>query len=183
MKRLLLSAGLLCVAMASPAPSIYGQRAVPADRPGARGNQNRANAAPVVPLIQGFYINQLRQQARQAEISEDQVNRLLPVLRQYLEERNEAGGTRRLRAQRELQQAFNRGASDDELSRLIQQFDRIETDVQAAQARFLASADPILTLRQRAWLRLWQTRVEERIRRLIQEGAPRGSDEPAPRRP
>jgi hypothetical protein len=87
-----------------------------------------------------------------------------------------------LRAQRELQQAINRGASDDDLSRLIQQFDRIETDVQAAQARFLANADPILTLRQRAWLRIWQMRVEDRIRRLIQEGAPRGS-EPGSRRP
>jgi hypothetical protein len=126
----------------------------------------------MIQLIQGMYVNALRQQAKQVEITDDQVNRILPYLRQYVEDRNEIGGTRRLRIQRDLQQALIRGASDEELTRLIQQFDRVDADVRAAQEQFLSNTDPILTVRQRAWLRVWQLRVEERIRRLIQEGAP-----------
>ncbi len=168
MMKAFLMIGALLVTLAT-ANSSTAQQVPP--RPDTKNVQKRGPAPPLVQLIEGIYVNSLRQQAKQAEITDEQIARMLPFLRQYLRDRNEIGGTRRLRAQRDLQQAFNRGAPDEELGRLIQQFDRIDADVQAAQAQFLSSTDPILTMRQRAWLRVWQIRVEERIRRLIQEGA------------
>src|SRR5262245_33802371 len=116
-----------CLLLLGPARSLAAQqRAV--ERPNANKNaQKRAPAAPpMVQLIEGIYVNSLRQQAKQVEITDDQIARILPFLRQYLRDRNEIGGTRRVRAQRELQQAIMRGAPDEELTRLIQQFDRIE---------------------------------------------------------
>ena len=182
MKKLLITIGLT-LAFASLHSA---QQRVAPDRPNLRGAPKRGPTPTMLQLIEGMYVNALRQQSRQVELTDEQINKILPFLRQYVQDRNEIGGARRLRSQNQLQQALNRGASDDELVRLIQQFDRIEVDVRAAQEQFFANADPLLTIRQRAWLRVWQLRMEERIRRLIQEGAPPGAPlgpPPTPPRP
>ena len=155
----LLIIGAICMTLGATAVSLAQEKA-PAERPNASAAQRKGPPPPMIQLIEGIYVNSLRQQGRQVEITDEQINRILPFLRQYVEDRNQIGGARRLRIQKDLQQALNRAASDEELSRLIQQFDRIDADVRAAQEQFLSSTDPILTIRQRAWLRVWQLRVD-----------------------
>jgi Spy/CpxP family protein refolding chaperone len=142
------------------------------DRPNAKAAQKRGAPAPgMMVLIEGLYVNALRQQGQQqAELTDDQIDKIIPLLRQYLRERNQVDGIRRPRARNQLQQAITRRIPDEELAPLIQEFDQVNTDAQATQERFFTAADPILTTRQRAWLRLFQIRMEERISNFIQEG-------------
>jgi hypothetical protein len=134
-------------------------------------------------LIQGMYINQLQ---RQTEITDDQFVKIVPFLRQYIAERSEIEGPRRIAARRQLNQAVLRGASDEELTPLIEQFDRVDADLQESQLKFLRNVDPLLNIRQRARLRVHLIQTEERIRRLIEESqnpTPAGQTPQRPNRP
>ena len=171
MKRILALLALVAVSTAL-AGTAYGQKKLVPDRPIARGAQkNRPPGPAMLQLIQGFYVNALRQQGKQVELSEDQINRIIPFLRQYLDDRNQINAARRPRSQMLLRQAVMRGAPDEELAKLIQQFDQIDVDARSTQERFFANVDPLLTIRQRGWLRVWQLGVEDRIKRMIQDGA------------
>ena len=128
-----------------------------AQRPGAQ-------VPPMLDVIQGLYLTKLQQQT---EINEEQYAKLKPLLQDYLRERTELGGPRRMRAQRQLAQGVNKGASEDELVALMREFDRIDTDVAGSKLRFLALADPSLTVRQRARLRIFLVNMENEINRLI----------------
>jgi len=164
--------------------SVLAQRRVNVAQ--ARVQQQRPAAAArggMLPLIQGMYINQLQ---RQTEISDDQFVKLVPFLRQYIAERSEIDGPRRIAARRQLNQAVTRGASDEELTQLIEQFDRVDAELQESQIKFLRSVDPLLNIRQRARLRVHLMQTEERIRRLIQESqnpTPAGQTPQRPNRP
>jgi hypothetical protein len=159
-----------------------GQKKLVPDRPNAKAAQRGARVPDMLALIQGLYVQALRQQGQQqAELTDDQINRIVPLLRQYLQDRNQVDGVRRQRVRNQLQQSLTRGASDEDLTRMIQDFDQVNTDAHASQERFLTSVDPILTVRQRAWLRLFQLRMEDRISNYIRENTqPPVSPPPAP---
>jgi len=147
-------------------------------RPDVRGAQAGRPAAPMIQLIQGMYLNQLQQQT---EITDDQYLKVVPFLRQYLAAQYELGGPRRNRAQTELQRAIRSGASDDELARLVQQLDEVDRQTQATQQSFFENVDPLLSVRQRARLRIFLVMMDRRIRNLIQEAqtpTPRGNQAP-----
>src|SRR5258705_8764664 len=159
------------------------QKTLVPDRPNAKAAaQKRGARVPdMLALIQGLYVQALRQQGQQqAELTDDQINRIVPLLRQYLQDRNQVDGVRRQRVRNQLQQSLTRGASDEDLARMIQAFDQVNTDTHASQERFLASTDPILTVRQRAWLRLFQLRMEDRISNYIRENTQPVPPPPAP---
>jgi hypothetical protein len=142
-----------------------------------------AGRGGMLGLIQGMYINQLQ---RQTEITDDQFVKVVPFLRQYIAERSEIEGPRRIAARRQLNQAVLRGASDEELTPLIEQFDRVDADLQESQLKFLRNVDPLLNIRQRARLRVHLIQTEERIRRLIEESqnpTPAGQTPQRPNRP
>jgi Spy/CpxP family protein refolding chaperone len=162
---ILLMLGLATTSFGQP------QKKLMPDRPNITAAQKRGAAPGMMVLIEGLYVNALRQQGQQqAELTDDQINKIVPLLRQYLRDRNQVDGVRRPRARNRLQQAINNRVPDEELAPLIQEFDQVNADAQAAQEKFLAAADPVLTTRQRAWLRLFQIRMEERISNFIQEG-------------
>src|SRR5262245_31522445 len=109
---------------------VLAQRKIDVNPAQAKVQQQRPAAAArggMLPLIQGMYINQLQ---RQTEITDDQFIKVVPFLRQYIAERSEIDGPRRIAARRQLNQAVMRGAPDEELTPLIEQFDRVDADLQ-----------------------------------------------------
>src|SRR5437899_2301390 len=100
----LLIIGAICMTLGTTAVSLAQEKA-PAERPNASAAQRKGPPPPMIQLIEGIYVNSLRQQGRQVEITDEQINRILPFLRQYVEDRNQIGGARRLRIQKDLQQA------------------------------------------------------------------------------
>ncbi len=144
------------------------QKQVLPDRPNANARDiKKAQAPPAGPMIeviQGLYLSRIQQQT---EINDEQYTKLRPLLQEYLRDRSEIGGPRRVRAQRQLFQAVNRGATDAELSAFIKEFDRIDADVMGAKERFLSGADPSLTVRQRARLRVFLVNMENQVNQLI----------------
>ena len=123
-----------------------------------------AQTPPVLDMVEGFYVSQL---PRMVEVSDEQFVKILPVLRQSLRERFEIS-TRRTRAMNQLRQAAESGASDEDLTRLVREMDRADSDVQANRERFLASVDPQLTPRQQARLRMALIMIEQRVGNMIQ---------------
>jgi hypothetical protein len=120
---------------------------------------------PYFEVVQGLYINQLQQFM---ELTDDQYLKVATLMKDFLRRRYEIEGPGRTRALNQLRQGVNRGASDEQLVLLTQEFDRIEGDVSVARQEFLTKADPLLQIRQRAKLRLYMVNKDTQLLRLIQ---------------
>ena len=115
--------------------------------------KQQRNALPrrvLQDAVLGFYVSQFQQQA---EVSSDVFAKILPFLQQFVQDRFEIS-QRRTRALNQLRQAIQRGSSDDELKRLIHDFDSADADFQSNQEKFLSNVDPLLDARQQAKLRV-----------------------------
>jgi Spy/CpxP family protein refolding chaperone len=138
---------------------------------GQAGQKKVPPPPPYFEVIQGLYINQLQQFL---ELTDDQYLKIAELLKEYLRSQYELQVPSRNRARNQLAQAVNHGASDEELTALTQEFDRVEGELSAARQSFLSKADPILQVRQRARLRLYMVNKENQIQNLI-----RASQNPA----
>jgi hypothetical protein len=74
---------------------------------------------------------------------------------------------RRTRALNQLREAIQRGGSEDDLKRLIRDFDAADADYQSNQEKFLANVDPLLDTRQQAKLRIFQVTADNRMRQIL----------------
>ena len=143
--------------------------------PGQQQNQqekqrpaNRANApirrAFVQDAILGFYVEQFQ---KQAEVSPDVFAKILPFIQQFIKDRFEIS-QRRTRALNQLRQAVTRGASEEDLKRVVHDFDSADRDVQGNQEKFLSNVDPFLNPRQQARVRLLQINADNRLRQMLE---------------
>src|SRR5438309_11854752 len=87
-------------------------------------------------------------------VSNEVFAKILPFLQQFVQDRFEIS-QRRTRALNQLRQAIQRGGSEDDLKRLIHDFDTADADFQANQEKFLGNVDPLLDTRQQAKLRIF----------------------------
>ena len=178
MKRLL--AGtllvLLGVSAATGAPFVQrGPRNLGKAPRGARETRPPSGRVPIQEVIEGFYVSRVQ---RELDLDDSQFARLLPALRESLEERN-ALGQRRTRAFNALRRALREDeTTDEELDRLVRELDEAESRLRAVQEELLKNVDPALSSRQRARMRIIQPNVEERIRSLIERS--RNPNRPPP---
>lgn len=137
------------------------------------------SAPPLLNLLQGFYINNLQQAL---ELTDEQYPRVANSLKEFVRETYDIEVPQKNKATNQLKQGVNRGASEDELARLIKEFDQIYADDHAARERFFVTVDPLLQISQRAKLRLYVAQKELQVQHLIQvsQGAPGNAPAPAP---
>src|SRR5262245_11274499 len=100
---------------------------------------NRANGVPprrvvVQDALFGFYVDQFQ---KQAEVSPEVFGKIVPFLRQFVQERFEIS-QRRTRALNQLRQTVANGGSEDELKRLIRELDTADAEFQSNQEKFLS---------------------------------------------
>lgn len=156
MKRVAISVVLTSLIAGGTALSFGGQ---------AAGQRKAPPPPPYFEVIQGLYINQLQQFI---ELTDDQYLKIAALLKDYLRSQYELQVPCRNRALNQLRQAVNRGAADEELIPLTQEFDRIEGELSAVRQNFLTKVDPMLQVRQRARLRLYMVNKDNQILKLIQ---------------
>ncbi len=145
---------------------------------------NRAAAqAGRTPAIEdavlGYYISQFPQVA---EVGDDVFVKVLPHLRQFVRERFEIS-QRRNRALNAIRNMVQSADSEEDLKRLIREFDKADADIQANQEKFLANVDPLLSTHQQAKARLFLMMADNRIRQIlnqIQNNAANRAAQPAP---
>jgi hypothetical protein len=125
-------------------------------------------------MVEGFYVSQL---PTMMELSDEQLVKMLPALRQSLRERFEISG-RRTRVVVQIRQTVDRGGSDEEILRLVRDLDQADTDVQTNRERFLTSVDPLLTPTQQARLRLSLMMIEQRVGNMIQRATNANANRP-----
>jgi len=113
--------------------------------------------------VLGFYVGQFQQQT---EVSSEVFAKILPFLQQFVQDRFEIS-QRRTRALNQLRQAVQRGGSEDDLKRLIREFDAADADFQSNQEKFLGNVDPLLDARQQARLRIFQVMADNRMRQIL----------------
>jgi hypothetical protein len=113
--------------------------------------------------VLGFYISEFQ---KQAEVSPEVFGKILPFLQQFVQDRFEIS-QRRTRALNQLRQAVQRGASEDDLKRLVHDFDSADADFQANQEKFLTNVDPLLEPKQQAKLRIFQVMADNRMRQML----------------
>ena len=177
MKRLV-AALLLMAALGTPGFSKQqqGQRLRQPDAtPPARQRVN----GPLQDVVLGFYISQFQQVA---EVTDEVFAKILPFLREFVQDRFEISA-RRTRSLNQLRQMINRGGSDDDIKRMIRELDKADADAQANQEKFLAKVDPLLDTRQQAKVRIFQAMSDQRIRQMldrIQNAGPNQRQQVAP---
>src|SRR5881628_3215660 len=113
--------------------------------------------------VLGFYVSEFQQQA---EVSSETFGKILPFLQQFVQDRFQIS-QRRTRALNQLRQAIQRGDSEEDLKRLVHDFDSADADFQANQEKFLSNVDPLLDAKQQAKLRIFQVMADNRMRQLL----------------
>jgi hypothetical protein len=174
-----IGAGLLITALAGAGYSqaLARQRLRAPDRPAVV--QQRPRAGALQDVVLGFYISQFQQVA---EVNDEVFAKILPFLREFVSDRFEISG-RRTRALNQIRQLVNRGGSDDEIKRMVKELDQADADGLANQQKFLMNADPLLTSRQQAKVRIFQAMADQRIRQMldrIQNATPNQQQQAAP---
>jgi hypothetical protein len=174
-----IGAGLLIAALAGSGYSRVQprQRLRVPDRPAA--GQQRPRAGALQDVVLGFYISQFQQVA---EVNDEVFAKILPFLREFVSDRFEISA-RRTRALNQIRQFTNRGGSDDDIKRTIKELDQADADGLANQQKFLTNTDPLLTARQQAKVRIFQTMADQRIRQMldrIQNATPNQQQQAAP---
>jgi hypothetical protein len=150
-----------------------------------RAGQNLANRPNALrgPVMRDamlfFYVQQIQ---KQLELSPEVYEKILPPMTDFVQNRLDIS-QRRTRAITQIRQAINRGAGDDELTRLAHAVDAADVEAQNNQDKFLSSVDPLLTPKQQARLRLFQVNADNQLRQYLNtvQNSNRGrAQEPAP---
>ena len=113
--------------------------------------------------VLGFYVSEFQ---KQAEVTPEVFGKILPFLQQFVQDRFQIS-QRRTRALNQLRQGVQRGASDEDLKRLVHDFDSADADFQANQEKFLSNVDPLLDAQQQAKLRIFQVMADNRMRQML----------------
>jgi hypothetical protein len=177
----LISALLLVTALATSGFSQQQrpqQRLRPGDVQPPAQQRPRANGA-FQDVVLGFYISQFQQVA---QVSDEVFAKILPFLRQFVQDRFEIS-SRRTRSLNQLRQSINRNAPEEEIKRLIRELDQADGDGLTNQQKFLDSVDPLLDPRQQAKVRIFQSMSDQRIRQMldrIQNAGPNQQQQAAP---
>ena len=100
--------------------------------------QNAVPRPAIEDVVLGFYISQFQQVA---DVSDEVFAKVLPFLRQFIQDRFEITNRRR-RALNQLQSLVQRNDSDEEIKRAIREIDKADADMQANQGKFLSNVDP-----------------------------------------
>ena len=100
--------------------------------------QNAVPRPAIEDVVLGFYISQFQQVA---DVSDEVFAKVLPFLRQFIQDRFEITNRRR-RALNQLQTLVQRNDTDEEIKRAIREIDKADADMQANQGKFLSNVDP-----------------------------------------
>ena len=175
------SAVILCLIVTlGAALAATAQRRLQLDRPRQdlpERPRAQPGGAPIDDVVEAFYIRRL---PAQVQLNDTQLAKVLPFLRQAIRERLEIA-MRRTRTLNELRQLIQQGGSDDDVKRLVRDFDKADSDQQTSQEKFLANVDPLLTIRQQARLRVSLANIEQQLRRAINQAG--GPAQPGPAEP
>jgi exonuclease VII large subunit len=154
MKKLLM-AFLLVILLSPPA---FSQR-----NPQRLRGQNAAPRPAIEDVVLGYYVSQFQQVA---DVSDELFAKVLPFLRQFIQDRFEITNRRR-RALNQLQTFVQQNDADEEIKRAIREIDKTDADLQSNQEKFLSNVDPFLNTRQQAKVRMFQVMSDQRIRQML----------------
>jgi hypothetical protein len=158
---------LLFAGVVSTALTIDG---APLRRQNQQRQQRLQNIRPAVrrsvaeDAVYAFYARQFQQAV---EVRGEVLSKVLSFVDGFVHDRFELT-QRRTRALNQLRQAVRGGATDEEYSRRVQEFDSADAEFQANQERFLKNVDPLLTPRQQAVVRMVQIMADNRIREALE---------------
>src|SRR5437867_13058273 len=118
----------LFAVLLSPAAFSQRNQQRPADR-------KAVPRQPIEDVVLGFYISQFQQVA---DVSDEVFTKVLPFLRQFIQNRFEITNRRR-RGLNELETLVQRSDTDEEIRRVIQDIDAADSDLQGNQKKFISN--------------------------------------------
>ncbi len=139
-----------------------------------RPNAMAPRGAPIEDLVEGFYISQF---SEVVGVGDDQLAKVLPILRQGLRERREIAA-RRAQTLNQLRLVTERGDAEDEIRKLVREIDKTDADALTRQQKLVNEIDPHLNARQQAKFRMFQVMVEQRIRQMLDRARDPGNRQP-----
>jgi hypothetical protein len=149
--------------------------ALPAASALARPQQNQPNTAAKAPSVPTrrlimqdavitFYVNQFQ---TQPGVTDETFGKIIRFVRQFVQDRLDITN-RKQRALNQLRQTVqNVNASEDELRRVVHDYDAADHDFQANEEKFLANVDPLLTPRQQARFRQIQIQADNQMKKML----------------
>jgi len=138
-------------------------------RPNARPNAGRPGPVPIEDVVEGFYMSQF---PVMVEVDDEQFAKIMPFLRQGLRELREITMRKRRAINQLMAMTQRKDEPEENLRRMIREVDKADEDYRLALEKLYSSVDPHLTAHQQARFRVFQDRMPQRIRQMIQSVTP-----------
>jgi len=136
----------------------------PAQEPRHRDGRRLPPRDDVFQMVDEYFVGNLKDRL---ELTDDQLARLLPRVRQLQTERRELA-QRRFHAMHELRVALRSGkATEAGVQELLRDLKAVETEEPLALRRHREAIDAVLTSVQQAKYRLLEVEVERRVRQAL----------------
>jgi len=136
----------------------------PAQEPRHRDGRRPPPRDDVFQMVDAYFVGNLKDRL---ELTDDQLARLLPRVRQLQSDRRELA-QRRFRAMHELRAALRSGtATEAGVQEILGQVKAVETEEPQALRRHREAIDAVLTPVQQAKYRLLEVEVERRVRQAL----------------
>ena len=149
----------------------------PAQEPRHREGHGRPPREDVFQMVDTYFVGNLKDRL---ELTDDQLARLLPRVKQLQSDRRELA-QRRFRAMHELRGALRSGtATEAGVQELLREIKAVETEEPAALRRHREAIDAVLTPVQQAKYRLLEVEVERRVRQALSRTRGGGRGRPGP---
>src|SRR5215471_20814242 len=107
--------------------------------------QQRTQPPSLEESLVDFYVAEFH---RVVNLNPELFVKVSPIIKEFIRTRFDLSARRQETIQ-QLQMLVNqRNSSDDDIKRAIRDLDKVDSDMQANQERFLSSIDPLLNVRQ-----------------------------------
>jgi hypothetical protein len=133
----------------------------------------------LVKVIDAYVLGNLQENLG---LSDDQFVRILPLVKRWQTNRR-AHQQRRSSALGEMRRLLERGAATEpRLKELLGELKRADLEDETTQRQDVEAIDAQLSVEQQAKLRVFEARIQERLREILQrrreQGSPRGRERP-----
>ena len=134
-----------------------------ANDPNKRTDQQARTANAIETLYVGLFQNQVG-------LNDEQLVRTSPLLGAYIRQQL-MRVDRKTNMRAVLESMINQNASADAIQEQVRLLDQVDVQLQNQERKFLADIDPLLSVMQRAKLRVFLYQTAQRIQRRTQESA------------
>jgi hypothetical protein len=126
--------------------------------------QQRQQSPTIEDSVADFYVSEFQ---RAVNVNLDVYIKAKPLIKEFIQTRFSISARRQDMTMQLRIVLNNPKSTDQEIKQAIRDLDKVDSDMQANQDRFLSNIDPLLTTRQQGRVRLFLQNTDQKIRQML----------------